>query len=63
MSVNIVVLKLKGALKMKYRRKSYKIKPEKLNDFNTFLYPNQIKHGAKLIGRWIDDNKDEVLAI
>ncbi|MBE4909865.1 NUDIX domain-containing protein [Bacillus luteolus] len=52
---------------MIYRRKTYKIKPEKLNDFNQFfhsyLYPNQIKHGAKLIGRWVNEDKDEILAI
>ncbi|WP_110935611.1 NUDIX domain-containing protein [Salipaludibacillus neizhouensis] len=52
---------------MIYRRKTYKIQPEKLNEFNnffhSFLYPNQIKHGAKLIGRWVNDNKVEILAI
>lgn len=52
---------------MIYSRKTYKIKPEKLNDFNHFfhsyLYPNQIYHGAKLIGRWVNENKDEILAI
>jgi mutator protein MutT len=53
--------------KVIYRRKTYKIKPEKLNDFNNFfhsyLYPNQINYGAKLIGRWVNENKDEILAI
>ncbi|OCA88496.1 NUDIX hydrolase [Bacillus sp. FJAT-27225] len=52
---------------MIYRRKTYKIKPEKLNDFNQFfhsyIYPNQIENGAKLIGRWVNDNKTEILAI
>ncbi|WP_054707908.1 NUDIX domain-containing protein [Bacillus sp. JCM 19041] len=52
---------------MIYRRKTYKIKPEKLDDFNhffhTYLYPNQIQHGARLIGRWVNENKDEILAI
>ena len=52
---------------MIYRRKTYKIEPDKLNDFNNFfhsyLYPNQINQGAKLIGRWVNENKDEILAI
>jgi 8-oxo-dGTP diphosphatase len=53
--------------RMIYRRKTYKIKPEKLEAFNRFfhkyLYPNQMKHGARLIGRWVNDSKDEILAI
>lgn len=52
---------------MIFRRKTYKIKPEKLADFNTFfeeyLYPNQLKHGAKLVGRWVSSNQDEIVAI
>lgn len=52
---------------MIYRRKTYRIQPEKINDFNdffhTYLYPNQIQHGAKLVGRWMNDTKDEILAI
>jgi 8-oxo-dGTP diphosphatase len=52
---------------MIFRRKTYKVKPEKLEEFNWFfhkyLYPNQMKHGAKLIGRWVNDSKDEILAI
>lgn len=52
---------------MIYRRKSYKIRPEKLDDFNSFfhkyLYPNQKKCGAKLVGRWVNDNEDEIVAI
>ncbi|QQZ09844.1 NIPSNAP family protein [Heyndrickxia vini] len=52
---------------MIYRRKTYKIKPEKLNDFNQFfhryLYPNQLNHGAKLIGRWVNEAEDEITAI
>jgi 8-oxo-dGTP diphosphatase len=50
-----------------YRRKTYKINPEKLNDFNnffhTYLYPNQLIHGAKLVGRWVNETKDEIVAI
>ena len=52
---------------MIYRRKTYKIKPEKLNEFNeffhTYLYPNQTTHGAKLVGRWVNEAKDEIVAI
>ncbi len=54
-------------LKMFYRKKSYKINPNKLEQFNHFfhhyLYPNQIKHGAKLIGRWVNESKDNIEAI
>ncbi|WP_246017656.1 NIPSNAP family protein [Mesobacillus subterraneus] len=52
---------------MIYRIKTYKIKPERLEDFNFFfhsyLYPNQMKHGAKLVGRWASESKEEVLAM
>lgn len=52
---------------MIYRRKTYAIKPERIADFNEFfheyLYPNQLKHGAKLIGRWVNESQDEITAI
>ncbi|SES01227.1 NIPSNAP protein [Gracilibacillus ureilyticus] len=52
---------------MIYRRKTYKILPERLNEFNqffhTYLYPNQKSHGVKLIGRWVNENKDEITAL
>ncbi|MGD6834033.1 NUDIX domain-containing protein [Sutcliffiella halmapala] len=52
---------------MFYRRKTYKIIPEKLDVFTAFfheyLYPNQITHGANLIGRWVTEDKREVVAI
>jgi len=52
---------------MIYRRKTYKLKPESIQAFNDFfhsyLYPNQIEHGAKLIGRWANYDIGEVLAI
>lgn len=52
---------------MIHRRKIYKVIPGKLDDFNeffhTYLYPNQVKNGAKLIGRWVTDTQDEILAI
>ncbi|MFC4558210.1 NUDIX domain-containing protein [Virgibacillus kekensis] len=50
-----------------YRRKTYKIKPEMLATFNdffhTYLYPNQMAHGAKLVGRWVNEARDEITAI
>lgn len=52
---------------MLYRRKTYRIRPEKLDAFtdffHTYLYPNQIRHGAKLVGRWVNEAQDEVVAI
>ncbi|MDQ0483865.1 ADP-ribose pyrophosphatase YjhB (NUDIX family) [Alkalihalobacillus hemicentroti] len=52
---------------MIYRRKTYKINPNKLDEFNdffhTYLYPNQLKHGAKLIGRWANEARNEITAI
>jgi 8-oxo-dGTP diphosphatase len=52
---------------MIYRRKTYKILPEKLEEFNAFfhsyLYPNQMQHGAKLVGRWVNEAKDEIMAV
>jgi 8-oxo-dGTP diphosphatase len=52
---------------MLYRRKTYKINPEALEVFNeffhTYLLPNQLKHGAKLVGRWVTEAKDEIVAI
>jgi 8-oxo-dGTP diphosphatase len=53
--------------KMLYRRKTYKINPQQLEVFNeffhTYLLPNQLKHGAKLVGRWVTEAKDEIMAI
>jgi 8-oxo-dGTP diphosphatase len=52
---------------MLYMRKTYKINPETLEVFNeffhTYLLPNQMKHGAKLVGRWVTEAKDEIVAI
>ncbi|NDI35056.1 NUDIX domain-containing protein [Chengkuizengella sediminis] len=52
---------------MIFRRKTYKIKPELLAEFNdffhTYLYPNQMNHGAKLVGRWVNETEDEIVAI
>ncbi|MBM7578752.1 NIPSNAP family protein [Jeotgalibacillus terrae] len=55
---------------MFYRRKHYIVKNsfiETFNDhFNQTNLPNQLKHGTRLIGRWMRDQKDgttEVFAI
>lgn len=52
---------------MIYRRKSYRIDPKDYERFNQFfhecLYPNQMKHGAKLVGRWGTKERDEITAI
>ena len=55
---------------MFYRRKFYIIKNEFVEDFNILFneinLPNQIKHGARLVGRWmkpIDEETTEVFAI
>ncbi|ESU33302.1 hypothetical protein G3A_06835 [Bacillus sp. 17376] len=52
---------------MIFKRKTYRVKPEKLNEINKFfhtnVYPVHIKNGAKLIGRWVNDMNDEILVI
>jgi 8-oxo-dGTP diphosphatase len=50
-----------------YRRKTYGIKPEMYEIFNTFFHtyvlPNQFKHGARLVGRWVTADKKEITVI
>jgi 8-oxo-dGTP diphosphatase len=52
---------------MIYRRRIYKVAPEKVTVFNeffhTYLLPNQLKNGARLVGRWTNETQDEVTAI
>jgi len=52
---------------MLHRRKTYTIRPERLQEFteffHTYLYPLQISHGARLVGRWVNEAEDEVIAI
>ncbi|PGZ69231.1 NIPSNAP family protein [Bacillus sp. AFS029637] len=55
---------------MFYRRKYYIIKNEFIEIFNEHFtntnLPNQLKHGSRLIGRWMKDNNDgttEIFAI
>lgn len=49
------------------RRETFRICPEKVSEFNRFfdefLLPNQMKNGAKLIGRWLTETKDEIIAL
>ena len=55
---------------MFYRRKSYIVKKEFVDIFNRHFnetnLPNQLKRGAKLVGRWmcpIDEETTEIFAI
>lgn len=55
---------------MFYRRKTYRIKSHFIDSFNelfnTINLPNQRKHGARLIGRWmrpLSEDESEVFAI
>ncbi|TKH07039.1 cytoplasmic protein, partial [Bacillus wiedmannii] len=47
---------------MFYRRKYYIVKNEFVEIFNEHFtntnLPNQLKHGSRLIGRWMKDNND-----
>lgn len=49
---------------MFYRKETYRVRPEKLNVlnkyFHEFVLPNQVKNGARLIGRWVTKGNDEV---
>jgi hypothetical protein len=52
---------------MVYRVRTYCINPtiyEKFNSFfHEFLLPNQLRFGAKLIGRWSNEDKTQITAI
>lgn len=55
---------------MFYRRKYFIVKSEFVEVFNDLFnhvnLPNQLKHGSRLIGRWMKDNNDgtfEIFAI
>ncbi|MBU9722735.1 MULTISPECIES: NIPSNAP family protein [Bacillaceae] len=55
---------------MFYRRKYYIVKSDFVGEFNRHFnqtnLPNQLKHGARLVGRWMKDNGDnthEIFAI
>lgn len=52
---------------MFYRRKFYTVKSDFVEAFNAHFnntnLPNQLKHGARLVGRWMRDNKDNTVEI
>lgn len=52
---------------MIYRIRTYKINPAKYHTFTDFfhkyLLPNQKKFGSKLIGRWVNEKQNEIMAI
>jgi len=52
---------------MIYRRRTYVVHPERVEAFTAFfhayLLPNQWKHGARLVGRYVNEAQDEVTAL
>lgn len=52
---------------MFYRRKSYIVKSDFVEVFNKHFnetnLPNQLKRGAKLVGRWMHQNDEETTCI
>lgn len=52
---------------MFYRRKFYIVKSDFVEIFNSHFnktnLPNQLKHGARLVGRWMKPNDDETTEI
>ncbi|WP_339286989.1 NIPSNAP family protein [Paenibacillus sp. FSL E2-0201] len=52
---------------MIYRRKTYKIDPQILLDFNEHfnqtLLPAQLKYGSRLVGRWSTEEIDGVVEV
>ncbi|NYV64755.1 NIPSNAP family protein [Bacillus sp. Gen3] len=52
---------------MFYRRKFYIVKKEFVDIFNKHFnetnLPNQLKHGSRLIGRWMKPNEDDTMEI
>ena len=52
---------------MLYRRKTYTIEPAMYETFthffHTYLLPNQLTHGAQLVGRWVNEEQTEIMAM
>ncbi len=52
---------------MIYRRRRYTVRPDQVEAFNEFfhkyLLPNQLKHGATLVGRWVNESQTEIMAL
>lgn len=65
--MKIFYLNVMGGAYMFYRRKFYTVRNEfvdKFNEhFNNTNLPNQLKHGARLVGRWMKANKDNTTEI
>lgn len=58
---------LKRCIFIFYRRKFYTVKSEFVEilnaNFNDTNFPNQLKHCARLVGRWMKANKDYTVEI
>lgn len=52
---------------MLFRRRIYRVRPEQVAPFTAFfeeyLLPNQLKQGATLIGRFVTEAQDEIMAL
>ncbi|WP_017754468.1 NUDIX hydrolase [Calidifontibacillus oryziterrae] len=52
---------------MFYRQEVQRILPERLDEVNRFfdkyLFPTQLKNGAKLVGRWVSAANDEIMTL
>lgn len=52
---------------MFYRRKYYIVKNEFVEIFNTHFnetnLPNQMRHGARLLGRWMTPNSETTIEV
>jgi 8-oxo-dGTP diphosphatase len=50
-----------------YRRRTYRVEPERADAFHRFfnehLLPVQLRYGARLVGRWITEDRTEIVAI
>ncbi|MGM8216050.1 NIPSNAP family protein [Bacillaceae bacterium W0354] len=52
---------------MFYRKKTYQVQPDFVpifnKHFNKNLLPTQLKYGARLIGRWMTDESEDLVEI
>ncbi len=52
---------------MLYCRKTYTIEPAMYemftHYFHAYLLPNQLTHGAQLVGRWVNEEQTEIMAM
>ena len=65
--IELAMRESKGGNCMFYRRKFYTVKNDFVDAFNEHFnktnLPNQLKYGARLVGRWMKDNKDNTTEI